>query len=121
MSGIWAAYNKALAANPLLVKAMTSFTGFTVGDILAQKFISPDESYDFARTLRLGVCVPTRVFFQSCRSDGRWRELTGVFRLTGMRSLTYAFSDCRLTFLVPTKMFAVVSPFCTILLFTSAR
>lgn len=60
MSGIWAAYNKALAANPLLVKAMTSFTGFTVGDILAQKFISPDDSYDFARTLRLGVCVCSR-------------------------------------------------------------
>lgn len=57
MAGVWAAYNKALASNPLLVKAMTSFTGFTVGDILAQKFISPDDSYDFARTLRLGVCV----------------------------------------------------------------
>lgn len=54
MSGIWAAYNKALAAQPLLVKAMTSFTGFTVGDILAQKFISPEDDYDFMRTLRLG-------------------------------------------------------------------
>ncbi|CAM9169623.1 unnamed protein product [Ascophyllum nodosum] len=54
MSGIWAAYNKALASHPLFVKAMTSFTGFTVGDILAQKFISPEEEYDFARTLRLG-------------------------------------------------------------------
>ncbi|CAM9287316.1 unnamed protein product [Ectocarpus sp. 4 AP-2014] len=55
MSGIWAAYNKALAAQPLLVKAMTSFTGFTVGDILAQKFISPEDDYDFMRTLRLGT------------------------------------------------------------------
>lgn len=54
MSGIWAAYNKALAANPLLVKALTSLTGFTVGDILAQKFISPEKKYDFVRTLRLG-------------------------------------------------------------------
>lgn len=57
MSGLWAAYNKALAAQPLLVKAMTSFTGFTVGDILAQKFISPEDDYDFMRTLRLGECV----------------------------------------------------------------
>ena len=57
MSGIWAAYNKALAAQPLLVKAMTSFTGFTVGDILAQKFISPEDDYDFMRTLRLGTSV----------------------------------------------------------------
>ena len=54
MDGVWAAYNKALAAQPLLVKAMTSLTGFTVGDILAQKFISPEDDYDFARTLRLG-------------------------------------------------------------------
>ncbi|CAN0157477.1 unnamed protein product [Pylaiella littoralis] len=54
MSGLWAAYNKALAAQPLLVKAMTSFTGFTIGDILAQKFISPEDDYDFMRTLRLG-------------------------------------------------------------------
>lgn len=57
MSGIWAAYNKALAANPLLVKALTSLTGFTVGDILAQKFISPENKYDFARTLRLGKTI----------------------------------------------------------------
>lgn len=55
MSGIWAAYNKALSAQPLLVKAMTSFTGFTVGDILAQKCISPEDDYDFMRTLRLGM------------------------------------------------------------------
>lgn len=54
MSGAWAAYNRALASNPLLVKALTSFTGFTVGDILAQKFINKGEKYDFGRTLRLG-------------------------------------------------------------------
>ncbi|CAM9799719.1 unnamed protein product [Sphacelaria rigidula] len=54
MSGLWAAYNKALASNPLVVKALTSLTGFTVGDILAQKFINPDEDYDIMRTIRLG-------------------------------------------------------------------
>ena len=63
MSGLWAAYNKALAAQPLLVKAMTSFTGFTVGDILAQKFISPEDDYDFMRTLRLGGLL---VAFSPC-------------------------------------------------------
>ncbi len=35
--GVWAAYNRALTARPVLVKALTSLTGFTVGDILAQK------------------------------------------------------------------------------------
>jgi hypothetical protein len=39
--GAWAAYNNALTAQPLLVKAATSFTGFTVGDILAQKVRAP--------------------------------------------------------------------------------
>ncbi|KAG5187937.1 peroxisomal membrane protein-related [Tribonema minus] len=54
MAGIWAAYNRALTAQPLLVKACTSLTGFTVGDILAQKFINKDAEYDFMRTVRLG-------------------------------------------------------------------
>jgi protein Mpv17 len=68
MAGIWAAYNRALAAQPLLVKAATSFVGFTVGDILAQKFIDPDKEYDVNRTLRLGsfgalIHGPTGHFF----------------------------------------------------------
>lgn len=54
---MWAAYNAALEKNPLLVKALTSLTGFTVGDVLAQKFVMPDpeKGYDLARTLRLGT------------------------------------------------------------------
>lgn len=58
MSRVWAAYNAALEKNPLLVKALTSLTGFTVGDVLAQKFVMPDEEkgYDLARTVRLGTC-----------------------------------------------------------------
>lgn len=57
MSRVWAAYNAALEKNPLLVKALTSLTGFTAGDVLAQKFVTPDEEkgYDLARTLRLGA------------------------------------------------------------------
>ena len=55
MSGIWAKYNKLLEAQPLLTKALTSFTGFTVGDILAQKFVNDDgKPFDAMRTLRLG-------------------------------------------------------------------
>lgn len=59
MSRVWAAYNAALEKNPLLVKALTSLTGFTAGDVLAQKFVTPDEEkgYDLARTLRLGLCL----------------------------------------------------------------
>jgi len=55
MSGLWARYNKLLEAQPLLTKALTSLTGFTLGDILAQKFVeSSDKPYDLMRTVRLG-------------------------------------------------------------------
>ena len=56
MSALWARYNKLLEAQPLLTKALTSLTGFTLGDILAQKFIEPgDKPYDLMRTVRLGT------------------------------------------------------------------
>jgi protein Mpv17 len=55
MAAIWARYNALLEAQPLLTKALTSLTGFTVGDILAQKFVEPaDAPYDIMRTIRLG-------------------------------------------------------------------
>jgi len=55
MSGIWAKYNALLEAQPLLTKALTSFTGFTIGDFLAQKFIAEEGAdYDVMRTIRLG-------------------------------------------------------------------
>lgn len=55
MSGLWARYNKLLEAQPLLTKALTSLTGFTLGDILAQNFVeASDQPYDIMRTLRLG-------------------------------------------------------------------
>ncbi len=47
---IWAAYNRALTARPVLVKALTSLTGFTVGDILAQKV-------RYSVVASQGVCV----------------------------------------------------------------
>lgn len=76
---LWSGYNAMLEKNPLFTKALTSFTGFTLGDILAQKFVTPDEEkgYDLARTLRLGECywpartrenVPARERAASSRS-----------------------------------------------------
>jgi protein Mpv17 len=55
MAGLWARYNMLLEAQPLLTKALTSLTGFTAGDVLAQKFVEPDDKpYDIMRTVRLG-------------------------------------------------------------------
>ncbi len=69
---LWSGYNAALEKNPLLIKALTSLTGFTIGDVLAQKFVMPDEvnGYDAMRTVRLGsfgflVHGPTGHFFYS--------------------------------------------------------
>lgn len=53
MSFVWAAYNRALAAQPLVVKSLTSFTGFTAGDLLAQKGVEGKEEIDFMRTARM--------------------------------------------------------------------
>jgi protein Mpv17 len=61
MAGIWAKYNAALTANPLKVKTLTSFFGFTLGDLIAQ---SPDmlsgKPWDYMRTARFsafGLCI----------------------------------------------------------------
>jgi protein Mpv17 len=55
MSAIWARYNAMLEAQPLLTKALTSLTGFTAGDVLAQCFIEKsDKPYDVMRTVRMG-------------------------------------------------------------------
>mmetsp|Transcript_1179 Transcript_1179/g.2957 ORF Transcript_1179/g.2957 Transcript_1179/m.2957 type:complete len:180 (+) Transcript_1179:65-604(+) len=55
MSMLWAQYNRALAAQPLIVKALTSFTGFTAGDLLAQKAVEGKEEFDFMRTARMAT------------------------------------------------------------------
>lgn len=55
MASLWARYNKLLDAQPLLTKCLTSLTGFTAGDVLAQSFIeSGDKPYDIMRTIRMG-------------------------------------------------------------------
>ena len=55
MSFLWAQYNRALAAQPLIVKAMTSFTGFTAGDLLAQKAVEKKDEIDIMRTARMAT------------------------------------------------------------------
>jgi protein Mpv17 len=56
MSAIWARYNAVLTTNPILTKACTSFTGFLLGDSLAQSFVEPkDKPYDYLRTAKLAV------------------------------------------------------------------
>lgn len=55
MAGLWARYNALLEAQPLLTKALTSLTGFTAGDVLAQSFIEKDgKDFDIMRTVRMG-------------------------------------------------------------------
>jgi len=49
----WMRYNELLDEKPLLMKALTSFTGFALGDILAQIFIQKADKFDFARLARL--------------------------------------------------------------------
>jgi len=50
---IWDKYNEVLDDQPLVTKACTSLVGFSVGDILAQKFINKGSSFDFKRLARL--------------------------------------------------------------------
>lgn len=61
-AGPWAAYERSLQQNPVLIKGLTSFIGFTIGDLLAQFFIEKSGPYDPLRTLRLAryvvLCVP---------------------------------------------------------------
>lgn len=61
LMAFWNAYNSALKTNPLLIKALTSLVGFSLGDILAQKFLgSSDSEFDFKRLARMaafGFCL----------------------------------------------------------------
>lgn len=54
-NGIWGVYMNQLETNPILTKAMTSLVGFTIGDILAQKFIESGKEYDIKRTITLAM------------------------------------------------------------------
>jgi len=52
-AALWKGYSKMLDEQPLLTKALTSFTGFALGDILAQIFIQKCSPFDWARLFRL--------------------------------------------------------------------
>jgi protein Mpv17 len=59
-SRLWSSYNTALVTNPLLTKSFTSFTGFILGDGIAQLATKGPERYDYARTARFaafGFCI----------------------------------------------------------------
>jgi protein Mpv17 len=49
----WKRYEELLDEKPLLMKALTSFTGFALGDFLAQKFIQKTDPFDWKRLFRL--------------------------------------------------------------------
>ena len=53
MMQMWKRYEQLLEETPLLMKALTSMTGFALGDILAQKVIQKVDSFDILRLLRL--------------------------------------------------------------------
>lgn len=55
---VWSSYIQALDSRPLLTKACTSFTGFIIGDSIAQ--VATEPKYDPWRTARFasyGFCV----------------------------------------------------------------
>ena len=55
---LWAAYTRQLDVRPVLTKSLTSFTGFVVGDAIAQ--VSTGEKYNYWRTARFaayGFCI----------------------------------------------------------------
>jgi len=51
---IWTAYNDALENTPLVAKCGTSFTGFAIGDLLAQLAIEKNE-FDLKRLVRMAT------------------------------------------------------------------
>ena len=53
LSNVWKQYEELLDEKPLLMKALTSFVGFALGDILAQIYIQKSDPFDFKRLFRL--------------------------------------------------------------------
>ena len=52
---LWGSYNRALTTNPILTKSFTSFTGFILGDGIAQLASKGPEPYDYMRTARFAT------------------------------------------------------------------
>lgn len=53
LGDLWKAYNDVLEDKPILTKACTSLCGFSIGDVLAQKFVSPGDDFDYKRLARM--------------------------------------------------------------------
>ena len=53
LGGFWTAYNNMLDEKPIQAKALTSMTGFLLGDLLAQLAVEKGE-FDLKRILRMG-------------------------------------------------------------------
>lgn len=53
IGSLWGSYTRSVETNPLITKACTSFFGFVVGDILAQRIT--DSPFNVFRCLRLGT------------------------------------------------------------------
>jgi hypothetical protein len=72
--GLWAMYTAALEKQPILTKAMTSFTGFALGDFLAQKFLSKSDEVDFKQVRWLGLVAT------STSTRAAWSRMTDSLR-----------------------------------------
>mmetsp|Transcript_911 Transcript_911/g.2497 ORF Transcript_911/g.2497 Transcript_911/m.2497 type:complete len:274 (-) Transcript_911:1458-2279(-) len=85
---LWNAYNAQLVARPILTKALTSFVGFALGDILAQNLLNKNAPFDSQRLLRMslfGLLVhgPTGHFFYNAldrviNGTEAWKVVTKV-------------------------------------------
>ena len=53
ISTLWGNYQRSVETNPLVTKACTSFFGFVIGDVLAQRLTG--SSFSILRCLRLGT------------------------------------------------------------------
>lgn len=68
---LWSAYNGALESKPILTKAITSLVGFSIGDLLAQKFLGEEgaavDTWRIARMAAFGFLIhgPTGHYFYS--------------------------------------------------------
>ena len=53
IGSLWGSYQRSVETNPLVTKACTSFFGFVIGDVLAQRLTG--SSFSILRCLRLGT------------------------------------------------------------------
>jgi protein Mpv17 len=52
---LWSSYTRSVETRPVLTKSFTSFTGFVLGDTIAQLATSGNERFDYWRTARFAA------------------------------------------------------------------